>query len=115
MRRFARTGRTIRDRRGGPREPGHPRQETLRQVVDHTTEVRCVRDLPTSPLIRTMLTSPARGPDAQWHRPFPRSRTLPFGAAVNSHAYPCLVSCRRSTPSRPVIRTLLVGLGLRNL
>ncbi len=66
-------------------------------------------------LIRRMFTSPALGPATQWHWPVPRSRTSPFGAAVNSHAYPRLVSCRRSTPSCPVIRTLLVGRELRNL
>jgi hypothetical protein len=52
---------------------------------------------------------------AQWHWPFPLSRTSPLGAAVNSHVYARSISCRRSTPWRPVILTLLVGLGLRNL
>src|SRR4249920_84822 len=46
---------------------------------------------------------------AQWHWPFPLSRTSPLGAAVNFHAYACSVSCRRSTPWLPVILTLLVG------
>jgi hypothetical protein len=52
---------------------------------------------------------------AQWHWPFPLSRTSPLGGAVNFHAYARSISCRRSTPWRPVILTLLVGLGLRNL
>jgi hypothetical protein len=52
---------------------------------------------------------------AQWHWPFPLSSTSAFGAAVNSHVYACSVSCRRSTPWRPVILALLVGLGSRNL